>query len=179
VNSEDYGIFVGQFGRRDSGSRLAADFNGDGSVDIVDFAALRANLGNTFSTAAQVATAASQPPKRYATERIQYPAQAPSTRETPDLLAGSARAKSVEGSLLAVSLSKGSNGLVQSAGRYVPKLQSAAVSGSTTALYRAAAAENEMRNGSYRPLAISSQLEANPLGDPLADILAESPLANI
>jgi hypothetical protein len=61
VGSSDYGMFVGESGRRGDG--LTGDFNADGRVDLSDFAVMRKRFGSvvaapSFAVAAPVAASA-------------------------------------------------------------------------------------------------------------------------
>jgi spore coat protein CotH len=172
IGSNDYGMFVGQFGQRGGIAALAADLNGDGRVDLTDLANLRGAGGNSVlaptlpaaapeppaATAAPMAPAVSQPPgdNNANDDSIAIPAPAPPV----DLLANS---------LLA--------------GGYISGPQPISICLPTTMLHRAATAEYDLR-------ALGDDLLTDSPGDPAndglqisigmddsLDILAESPVA--
>ncbi|MDP6544998.1 MAG: lamin tail domain-containing protein, partial [Phycisphaerae bacterium] len=61
VGSSDYGVLVGEFGRRGGIDVLAADVNGDGRVDLSDFATMRGAIGNSVLTPSFPAAAPDAP----------------------------------------------------------------------------------------------------------------------
>ena len=172
VGIGDYLALVGQLGL--SGDGLATDFNGDGRVDLIDFAITRGGFGDTLpafapespmsalqaivepivATAAPVAPVVSQPLD------VVYENDA-----SADLTVAAALAPAVD--LLVESLSAGS---------YIPEAQAI----SPVRAQLAATAEYDLRSlGDDPPAGEGDDLLALSLSNGLADILAESVLARL
>ena len=159
VGSSDYGMFVGELGRRGYGQ--ASDFNGDGRVGLSDFVIMRKRFGSAVATpafpvAASVAAA---------------PAASPSELELEDLALFTEETR--PGAIFAadspvVNLAPVVDLLVESllTGEYISEPQPT----STATLQRAATGEYDLRS-------LGDELSDYDLGDDLlVDILSESSL---
>jgi len=178
VGVADMAILQGDFGQTESGGPLRSDINSDGSVDIRDFMILRANFGSTMSPSTAALSAVPQDAVLAAAENtdsggsILIPAvtiPVASTPEPPvDLLALSLSIKLVESSW---------------ADSYPSEPQPTAAVSAATILYRAAAAEDDLRTLGDDLLADSIGNTSDGLyipvvtDDPLPDLIAESSIA--
>ena len=165
VDNGDTDLFVTQFGRT-AGGGLTADFDGDGRVDLVDFAILRDNMGNTLpgapAAAAEAPAAAVQtsvePIAPAAAPAVPVASQAPDDGDVDDgFIAAAASAPDID--LLVVSPS--------SAG-YIPGPQAISADLPATARQLAATAEYDLR-----PLRDDSATDGQT-DDLLVDVLEDS-----
>ena len=160
-DDDEYEMLVSQFGLRGDG--LAADFNGDGRVDLADFAITRANFGNMLPPAAPAAAlqAAGEPIAAVAAPVVPVVSHPLGNNNdaSDDSIAAAASAPAID--LLAES---------PSAAGYVSGSQAISGGPSAMTLYRAATVEYDLRPP-------SDDLLAGEADDLLADILAESALA--
>ena len=156
VGDGDYDILLGQLGQ--SGSDLAADFNGDGRVDIADFVILRNSYGNVLSLpSAPLAAPLMQAPAAAVAEIDEPLVQATDDSDAADNFVAAAASEAVV-DVLAELLPADS---------YIPEPQTSAVDLHLAPIYRAATGEYDLR-----PLSDDSADDGQ--GDGLADILAES-----
>ena len=169
-DADEYETLVSQFGLRGDG--LAADSNGDGRVDIVDFAILRGNFGSPLPaagpatepdvTVAPVATPKSEAePIAAATGPVVPVVSQPfgNNNANDDLITTAASVPAID--LLVES---------PSAGGCIPEPQAISGGSAATTLQRAATSEYDLRPLGDDPVAGEGD-------DLLADILAESALA--
>ena len=189
VGTSDYGTFVGEFGQRGETGTLAADFNSNGRVDLVDFAILRGTYGNSVSVPTILAAAPETPPAAplAALQAVIEPIAAAATPMVPivsqpldDNYANDASDDSTATTASAPAIDL----LVESPDSCIPEPQLISVGSSATTLYRAATGENDLRPLGDDLLAGSVTDPAAdglyiPLGtdDTFPDLLAESPVA--
>ena len=193
VDSIDCGIMIGQFGLRRDG--LAADFNGDGRVDLGDFGILRANYGDILWPSPPPAPQAAA--GTVATGHADGDPDEPISFATATASAGPSPAPPIIAQLLAeypvddASITSAASKPVvdllvvesPAPGALILEPRSVAVGYSATTLYRAATPErnwqtleDELLPGSAEGLGDGLYI---PIGgdDLLPDLLAESPAA--
>ena len=166
VGGDDYSTFRSEFGHRGEIGSLAADFNGNGRVDLVDFAIIRGMYGNEVE-APDVQPAA--PPAAAA------PAAAPALEPNVDILAASAMSDdedvAVGGDVLGTEAQMLSfvAGLSDPAGGSISAIGSEAVDSTATTLHRTAVAAEDLRT-------LGDDLLAGGDDGLLVDVLAGSAL---
>ena len=174
VGSSDYGTFVSEFGLRGGLGTLAADLSGDGRVDLTDFAIVRDASGNSV-LAPTIPAAAPEAPSAALVATLQAAAEPITGAATPVISIVSQPLDDNDASDDSIATTKPALAvdlLVESpsAAGYISGPQPISAGTTATTLYRAATAEYDLR-----PL--NDDLPADEADDPLADILAESPLA--
>jgi len=162
VNSSDYGMLAGQFGRRGGIGELDADLNGDGRVDLNDFAAMRGAKGN--SVPAPIFPAASPAaPTMGGGVGLDVPS---ATAEAASVAPETMNPETATAPALSVDLL-----VIPSMTDYIEDAPTRSGGAATRRPYREAAGQYDLR-----PL--GDDPDAGAQGDDLlADILAESPLA--
>ena len=181
VDTDEYQILVSQFGL--TGDGLAADLNGDGRVDLADFAITRAHFGNVLPaqvppTAPEVPVADSQTVVEPATEVAILKATsepiaavtAPAVQITSQTLDDSVKNNPDDHAIPAMASAPAIDLTVESPHLYLTERLPISIGLRTSVVHRAATAEYDLR-----PL--SGDMDVGESDDLLVDILAESALA--
>ena len=182
-------MLVGQFGRRGGIGTLVADLNGDGRVDLSDFAIMRGAIGNSVLTPTiPPAPAAPAPPAaggEAGLDVLAVPGLVTSVNQeivNPQIVDPETANPQIANPQIAIVPSAAPVDLLMpspSPGGYI--FEPPAISGglSATTLQLAATAGYDLRPLGDDPLALSESNGASddPGDDLLADILAESALA--
>ena len=199
ADSNDLATTVGQFGL--TGNGLTSDFDCDGRVNLIDFTILRNNFGHTLSAPILAPEASSTEPSVAATLQVETSlSMAVSTdQDTSRSIQPSATPVAFNPVIPVIGRSLGSsypNGdptasampestidlLFESPYNYFPEHQPVAINSSTTELYRAITAENNLLTSDDGLLSGSSETTIGDLyalvgtDDLLPGLLAESPV---